>query len=442
MLRTGEFPIRVKSSTGVTQTKTVSIAQEVITGGKLVVALDGSFAPGDVFSVQGKVTDPVPGQTLTLILPAGLDRVEGAAEQAVPPLPGGVKTGTTLVTWKAKVREPGKYPIRVQSSTGVTQTKTITIAQPEKTGGAFKMSLKGDIAPGKTFKVQADVANPVVGQTLKLLLPPAGLRCSSDLEQAVPQPAGEGDKIVLTWEVKVLEPGKFPVKVQSSTGVTQTKTINILSPESSAGAFTMSLKGEIAPGKTFNVVAQVTNPVPGQTLTLQLPPIGLQCGDDLIQTVPEPVGGKSQLTWEVRVNATGKFRVGVQSSTGITQAKTITIERPDDSGTFVMALEGKIQPGKEFTVLAKVTKPRPEQKLTLVLPTGMELTASPSVQPVPPLDAGETISKVAWTVRLASPLPSAKENRFSIKVESTTGVVRTKTITITGSSSGPALFGQ
>jgi len=54
-----------------------------------------------------------------------------------------------------------------------------------------------------------------------------------------------------------------------------------------------------------------------------------------------------------------------------TQKKSILIERPDEaSGKFTLALEGTIQPGKEFTVQAAVTNPVPGQKLTMVLPIG------------------------------------------------------------------------
>jgi hypothetical protein len=56
-----------------------------------------------------------------------MERVEGKALQAVPaPNEGGL----SLVTWKARVLDLGVHPLNVRSSTGVIQTKTITISRP------------------------------------------------------------------------------------------------------------------------------------------------------------------------------------------------------------------------------------------------------------------------------------------------------------------------
>ena len=48
--------------------------------------------------------------------------------QRVPPLPPGASSRNSPVTWKVKVPErEGKYSLKVQSSTGVSQTQPITI---------------------------------------------------------------------------------------------------------------------------------------------------------------------------------------------------------------------------------------------------------------------------------------------------------------------------
>jgi hypothetical protein len=94
--------------------------------GRVQVALGGSFEPNKLFTVSAYVEDPLPGQTLTLELPKGMERVEGKELQPVPP-PG--DEGAGLVLWKARVLETGTFPLRVRSSNGLTTTKHITISR-------------------------------------------------------------------------------------------------------------------------------------------------------------------------------------------------------------------------------------------------------------------------------------------------------------------------
>jgi hypothetical protein len=95
--------------------------------GKVGVTLAGSFEPNKRFRVTAQVEDPVPGQTLTLELPDGIERLDGKEMQVVPP-PS--ETGNSIVTWHARMLKLGEFPLRVRSSTGVTQTKVISLEQP------------------------------------------------------------------------------------------------------------------------------------------------------------------------------------------------------------------------------------------------------------------------------------------------------------------------
>jgi hypothetical protein len=101
------------------------IASSPDSEGRVTLAFGGSFVPDKLFTVTAYVDDPLEGQCLHLELPAGLEYVEG---KAVQPVPVPSNEGRSLVLWKARVRQPGKYPIRVRSSNGVTQTRTVTIA--------------------------------------------------------------------------------------------------------------------------------------------------------------------------------------------------------------------------------------------------------------------------------------------------------------------------
>lgn len=95
--------------------------------GHIAIALTGSFEPGKLFTIAAQVMDPAQGQSLTLELPAGMERVEGKERQPVPAVDA---EGNTLVLWKARVLDTGRFHLRVHSSTGLTQTKIITIARP------------------------------------------------------------------------------------------------------------------------------------------------------------------------------------------------------------------------------------------------------------------------------------------------------------------------
>jgi hypothetical protein len=97
--------------------------------GKVSLALGGSFVPGKLFTVTAYVDEPVESQTLNLELPDGMALVEGRALQPVP-LPG-ASDARAVVLWKGRVLKTGRFPLRVQSSNGVTYTRTITVSPPE-----------------------------------------------------------------------------------------------------------------------------------------------------------------------------------------------------------------------------------------------------------------------------------------------------------------------
>jgi predicted secreted protein len=322
--RTGTFRLVVNSSTGLQQARTLTIAQPAT--GKLALDLKGSFTPGQTFRVTAKVTDPVPGQTLTLQLPAGLQRTEGDAVQSVPA--GAGKEAS--VQWQVRVLNAGKFPVRVASSTGVAQTKTLTIAQPGGAAANFTIALKGEFAPGQVFTVAAQVTKPDPGQTLTLQLPAGLERVEGEERQAVPPGAMSN----LSWKVKIVQPGTFPVRVASSTGITQRKTLLIEPPGDQPGRFTFEFSGTIRPGKEFTVTAKVPAPVPGQTLTLVLPKELELAGSEARQAVPASSGGPASVVWRVRVVASGRLPVRVDSSTGLRRTKTITLTQNTDSSLF------------------------------------------------------------------------------------------------------------
>jgi predicted secreted protein len=319
--RAGTVRLTVRSSTGQTQARTLTIAGPhgqggVQESGPFAVDLTGAFDPGKAFQVIAKVAAPAPGQTLTLQLPPGLNRVEGPAVQKVP-----AADKEAQVLWGVRVLNTGKFAVRVASSTGGTVTKLLTIAQPGLPDANFNFGLKGNFAPGQSFTVNAAVSNPVPNQTLTLQLPAGLQRVVGEESQRVPPPPA-GD---VSWDVKILQQGKFPVRVASSTGLIQKKTLVIAPGGDQAGQFTFEFSGDIRPGKDFEVSARVTQPVAGQTLTLVLPPeLKLSAGQSQ-QPVPATAGAPATVVWRVQVVSAGRLPVRVESSTGLVRTKIITL---------------------------------------------------------------------------------------------------------------------
>jgi hypothetical protein len=95
--------------------------------GRVELALGGSFEPGKRFNVTAYVTDPAPGQFLTLDLPEGMVLAAGKQCQPVPTPPG--EEPASMVVWQGRVQRPGQFAVRVRSSTGVTQGKHVTITR-------------------------------------------------------------------------------------------------------------------------------------------------------------------------------------------------------------------------------------------------------------------------------------------------------------------------
>jgi hypothetical protein len=102
--------------------------------GKLALTVGGSFVPHGEFTLTAYVSNPLPGQTVTLRLPDGFSLQEGKLVVPVPPLPTGATSRNSPVTWK--IRGPsaeGRFPLKVTSSTGVEQTQMVKI----RTRGIF-----------------------------------------------------------------------------------------------------------------------------------------------------------------------------------------------------------------------------------------------------------------------------------------------------------------
>ncbi|HXG09967.1 MAG TPA: hypothetical protein VNK04_09275 [Gemmataceae bacterium] len=97
--------------------------------GRLGVTVGGTFRPGGEFTVTAYVSNPMPGERLTLHLPDGFRLVEGQAEQPVPELPAGARRRNSPVTWRVQAGHEGEYTLRVESSAGGGQSRPLVIGR-------------------------------------------------------------------------------------------------------------------------------------------------------------------------------------------------------------------------------------------------------------------------------------------------------------------------
>jgi hypothetical protein len=146
--------------------------------------------------------------------------------------------------------------------------------------------------------------------------PNTGVRWDVPMENIVDDSA-----VVVYWNDQVLEPGQ-----SREVGITYGRG----HPSSGDGTLGLTVAGTMAAGGTFSVLAQVSEPKEGQTVTLTLPE-GLKLVDgQLTQPVPPlPKGAANRIspvTWRVRAAHAGTFDVTVRSSTGGTQKKRIVIK--------------------------------------------------------------------------------------------------------------------
>lgn len=99
--------------------------------GKLGLSFGGSTELGGEFSVTALVTNPAPGQPISIQLPQGLTLTEGDPNQVVPGVPENSARPISTVTWKVRASQEGTFTIGVESGTSKASLK-VRIRKPEK----------------------------------------------------------------------------------------------------------------------------------------------------------------------------------------------------------------------------------------------------------------------------------------------------------------------
>src|SRR6266545_2310268 len=169
-----------------------------------------------------------PGQVCQFTLRIG--RIEGPSRFVLTNL------GQCFGGWEVPAQQAGDSAValffddqelRPQGKRDMAYAYGIGIASSPENEGRVTLSLGGSFEPKKTFTITAYVDDPVEGQSLKLELPP-GIELIEGREvQPVPPPPGVEARSLVVWRARVHALGRFPLRVRSSTGVTQTRTVTV-----------------------------------------------------------------------------------------------------------------------------------------------------------------------------------------------------------------------
>jgi hypothetical protein len=95
--------------------------------GKMMLTVGGRLVREGEFTLTALVSQPAAGETLTLELPPGVRILDGATEQAVPPVAADAARQISAVTWKLTASKAGSFTVKVRSSRGLEETKTFAI---------------------------------------------------------------------------------------------------------------------------------------------------------------------------------------------------------------------------------------------------------------------------------------------------------------------------
>lgn len=145
------------------------------------------------------------------------------------------------------------------------------------------------------------------------------------------RPIGDDSCCVLYWSEKELKPNERR-EIGFAYG------LGNVASDQGGGALAVTLaKGVFKPSESFDVTAYVNNPLPDETVTLDVP-AGFSLEKTPAKQKVPPVGAgaatrNSVITWRVTAaNRQGNFKLNVKSSRGVAQAKNIIVAKPSETG--------------------------------------------------------------------------------------------------------------
>jgi len=134
---------------------------------------------------------------------------------------------------------------------------------------------------------------------------------------------GQGDSgVVLYWDAKELPP-KGHREMGFAYG------LGHVSSGEGGGKLGLTVGGSFLPGEEFTVTAYVNEPLPRQTVSLELPRGLTRVDGEATRNVPplpaDAVSRNSPVTWKVKAARRGRYTLRVKASNGVTQTQAVTI---------------------------------------------------------------------------------------------------------------------
>jgi peptidyl-prolyl cis-trans isomerase B (cyclophilin B) len=102
------------------------VIRSVRRANEITLATSGSPVPGKTITITAQVDFPSAGQALTLVLPDGLELIEGKEIQPVP------ASSPALVLWRLRAVDSGEYVVRVRSNAGTVLRHTVRVSSSAK----------------------------------------------------------------------------------------------------------------------------------------------------------------------------------------------------------------------------------------------------------------------------------------------------------------------
>jgi LSD1 subclass zinc finger protein len=128
--------------------------------------------------------------------------------------------------------------------------------------------------------------------------------------------------VVFYWEAKEMLPGSHR-ELGFAYG------LGSVSGSEGGGKLGLTVGGSFRPGEDFTVTAKVNDPLPRQTVTLEVPRGLKLAGGEATQTVPplppDAASRDSLVTWKVKAARPGRFTLRVKTSNGAMQRQDVTI---------------------------------------------------------------------------------------------------------------------
>jgi hypothetical protein len=136
--------------------------------------------------------------------------------------------------------------------------------------------------------------------------------------RALPRPGPPDSAVIIYWNEKPMPP-------RSKREMGFTYGLGSISGGEGGGRLAVTASGSFAPGGTFTLTAYVNGPVPGETLTADLPE-GFQILDGAAARAVPSGSGRVPVSWKVRCpSSRGKYSLRVRSSQGAAQSVPVAV---------------------------------------------------------------------------------------------------------------------